>query len=79
MIGDPASPNKKIGDMATHGGGIRLIDVLTNFRSAREQEFIDLLFAKLARGDAPGLERSLKSKTASSLRRRGVLKVEREQ
>ena len=62
MISDSAGPNVKTGDMATHGGDIRLIDKL---------------FAKLARGDREGLERSLRNKSVSSLRRRGVLAVER--
>jgi hypothetical protein len=69
----------KIGDMATHGGDIRLTDNLQKFRSSREQSFIDLLFVKLARGDREGLERSLRNKSAASLKRRGVLTVERTQ
>ncbi|MBR0741172.1 DUF2493 domain-containing protein [Bradyrhizobium liaoningense] len=63
--------------MATHGGDIRIIDHLTKFRSAKEQRIIDLIFDKLLRGDRQRLEHSLRNKTAASLRRRGVLKVER--
>ena len=79
MISDPKPPPKtKIGDMATHGGDIRVIDHLEKFRSKIEQTIIDKLFAKLSRGDRQGLERSLRNKTVSSLRRRHVLTVERE-
>jgi hypothetical protein len=74
-----AVPKKKIGDMASHGGDIRLIDNLTKFRSTREQLLIDKLFAKLQRGDREGLEHSLRSKSIASLRRRGVLDLERDQ
>lgn len=79
MITSTDGPMTKIGDMATHGGDIRLIDNLQKFRSGREQSLIDLLFVKLARGDREGLERSLRNKSAASLRRRGVLTVERAQ
>lgn len=58
---------------------MRLVDDLTKFRSPREQEFIDLLFAKLTRGDLKSLEHSLRNRTASGLRRRRVLIVERMQ
>lgn len=79
MIENDEGPRKKIGDMATHGGDIRLIDNLLKFRSRGEQKIIDLLFAKLWRGDRKGLERSLRNKTVTSLKRRGVLDVERDQ
>lgn len=79
MIGDDAGPKTKIGDIASHQGDIRLIDQLTKFRSATEQKLIDKLFVKLLRGDRAGLERSLRNKTVASLRRRGVLKIERTQ
>lgn len=69
----------KIGDMATHGGDIRLIDNLQKYRSVKEQSLIDLLFTKLIRGDRPGLERSLRNNSVASLRRRGVITVERDQ
>jgi hypothetical protein len=79
MIGDEKPPPQvKIGDMATHGGDIRLIDHLTKYRSPKERALIDRLFAKLSRGDKTGLERSLRNKDVASLRRRGVLTVERE-
>jgi hypothetical protein len=71
-------PKQRVGDMATHGGDIRLIDQLAKFRSAKEQHLIDLIFYKLQRGDREGLERSLRSKSVASLRRRGVLRVERD-
>ena len=70
-------PTQRIGDMATHGGDIRITDHLAKFRSAKEQALIDLLFGKLSRGDRQGLERSLRNKSVASLRRRGVLNVER--
>lgn len=73
------SPQHKIGDMATHGGDIRITDDLSKFRSSREQDVINLLFDKLLRGDKPGLERSLRNKSVASLRRRGVIMVERTQ
>ena len=72
-------PATKIGDMATHGGDIRLTDHLTKFRSRSEQSIIDRLFMKLMRGDRQGVEHSLRNRTVASLRRRGVLKVERSQ
>jgi hypothetical protein len=56
---------------------IRLVDERTKFRSGTEQAFIDLLMRKLRRNDYVGLENSLRNRTAASLRRRGVLKVER--
>lgn len=74
-----APPSLKTGDLAHHGGELRLIDHLTKFRSAKEQRVIDLLFQKLRLGDLPGLERSLRNRTCASLRKRGVLKVERAQ
>lgn len=79
MIGDDAGPKTKIGDMATHGGDIRLTDHLQKYRSRMEQKLIDTLFGKLVRGDRQGLERSLRNKSVASLRRRGVLTVERAQ
>lgn len=79
MIGEPAGPTTKVGDMASHNGDIRLIDHLPKYRSPTEQRLINLLFAKLARGDRQGLERSLRNKSVASLRRRGVLSVERAQ
>jgi hypothetical protein len=79
MIGGPAAPTKKTGDMASHGGDIRLIDHLLKFRSSTEQRIIDRLFSKLSRGDRQGLEHSLRNKSVASLRRRGVLSVERTQ
>lgn len=69
----------KRGDFAHHGGDLRLIDHLLKYRSAREQQLIDVLFGRLARGDLPGLERSLRCRTVAGLRRRGVLTVERSQ
>ena len=72
-------PKIKTGDMATHGGDIRLIDNLQKFRSPKEQSVIDLLFGKLARGDRQGLEHTLRSRSCRSLRQRGVLTVERDQ
>lgn len=64
---------------ATHDAQhyLKLIDNLTKFRSPMEQEFIDRLFGKLARGDLASLEHSLRNRTASGLRRRHVLTVER--
>jgi hypothetical protein len=79
MIGEAAKPKVKTGDMASHRGDIRLIDNLTKFRSGQEQRFIDKLFVKLARGDRQGLERSLRNKSATSLKQRGVIDVERSQ
>lgn len=70
-------PSRRAGDMATHGGDIRIVDHLTKFRSEKEQKVINLLFDKLLRGDRAGLEHSLRNKTVASLRRRGVLTVER--
>jgi hypothetical protein len=66
---------------ATHDAQhyLKLIDHRTKYRSPMEQEFIDKLFAKLARGDLASLEHSLRSRAASALRRRKVLAVERMQ
>jgi hypothetical protein len=77
VIGADAGPKTKVGDIASHQGDLRLIDHLGKFRSATEQGYIDKLFSKLERGDRVGLERSLRNKVAASLRRRGVLTVER--
>lgn len=74
-----AAAQVKRGDFAHHGGELRLIDHLTKWRSPQEQRVIDLLFVKLSHGDLPGLERSLRNRTCSSLRKRGVLSVERGQ
>lgn len=69
--------NLRLGDMASHHGDIRIVHDLTKFCSTVEKAYIDKLFMKLSLGDRPGLERSLRNKVAASLRRRGVLKVER--
>ena len=80
MLTDPTEPPKqKVGDIASPQGDIRIIDHLTKFRSGHEQTLIDKLFLKLARGDRRGLEHSLRNKSIASLRRRGVLSVERTQ
>jgi hypothetical protein len=62
---------------AHHGGNLRVTDDLGKFRSSQEQEIIDRVFAKLARRDLQGLEKSIRTRTVAGLRRRGVLTVER--
>ncbi|MET4628428.1 hypothetical protein ABIB83_005461 [Bradyrhizobium sp. I1.8.5] len=58
---------------------LSLVQNLRRYCSAHEQKVIDLLFAKLMRGDRVGFENSLRSRTAAALRRRGVITVERQQ
>jgi hypothetical protein len=68
---------RKCGSFAHHGGNLRITDDLEKFRSSQEQDIINRVFAKLARRDLVGVEKSIRTRTVAGLRRRGVLTVER--